>query len=460
MEDEFAGLSGATLGFITGNVPGAVTGYKVGKRLSRAGRATTEFARSGYKRVRESGFFTPRFSMAPRMMEVDVPDTPVNTTRIRSRYAPALVRVKTPSLRAKGINKRSKSKRRTRTRSSRGSLRKPAFKSKKRVNRKKTRKVKVSRILRKKITKVINGKNCQGYYEKMNTGVMRNTEQSLQAVHDLGIHFAPNAILNAASILWNQQVPTWSVPPIDAARALPYFTTKVQIKKCWSTFEFKSNSQRINHLKIFVCTPKVTHKYDQPQEHWKQLLTDLYLEGINVSNTQQTCIHTDPRSLPQWNKYWNADVTKLTLEPGQSYKFTVDGPTDKFYDMGKMFKADNTDATNTIQFGQKTAKYVFVVHYLELTGTTLGGVDRAKNFSADEEPAGILYEERRFFSLTCPQNAGWITPALTIPNEPVPLELVRDAYCVVNFDSGDLDGDQASRVEVTNPQVASDPSLS
>lgn len=372
--------------------------------------------------------------------------------------------------------RRRRVKRNRKTFSTRGSIRGPAVRDTNRYKGRRIRPIKVSRKFRKMVSKVISGKQAKGYYQKIFNGYMQNPVQGSQAVigsalNDNGLHFLPMQILNAASVLWNKQDLTVGLPALTDPKYLPYFNTKLHIKSLWSTYELKSNSQRIQYLKMFICRPKqvsaLSTTADTAFGHWQYLLEDMYAMGQNINASTPATIHTDPRSLSQWNKYWSAEVVDIKLEPGQEFKKSVQGPKSMEYDMAKMFKADAGAVTDTIKNIQKHSCSVFFVLLGELTSTqgTVApapvvppGVDRARTEQPATGVAGVLFERNDYYSLSVPENAGWIVPTFTAPatgpawvsSGAIPLELVRDAYCIYNTDNH-TEGLQGLRFDELNP---------
>lgn len=259
---------------------------------------------------------------------------------------------------------------------------------KKRLTAKTHRRVKVSKNLREKITKVINSKEIHGYFQKTSYDSMIMVNNDEQQAFDLpylgqvataggtpsttmlGHMFSPRQVFYAVARLYGQNtagayLQTTSPGFTDTIFDVANF--KVEVYKQWFVQRFKNNTQKQWTMKIYDCRPRSNQNTVSPRAHWAQAMAQDANDRINPFSNVQTNIHVSPHVSPQWNRMWKAQITTVILEPGQVWERTVEGPQ-QVYDFSKFYVAGQ------YQEYQKMATHTFVVIHpdMESEGGTYG----------------------------------------------------------------------------------------
>lgn len=403
------GLSGAALGFIHNNLKGAKAGYKIGRHYGRTYQnKNKQMPTSGAKRK--------------ALNKMQKPRKKTKSTHTKSKTSKALVRsiaVQTGGASAHGAS----------------TLQAYARKGKRRVGPKKRRPVKVSRKLRSKINRVIDESKLHGYYQHVSWDRIFNLSSAAQSVTELpyvggivtgyplsnaitGRMFNPLHVFHGVARAYGQPVsgtyPAFSTSnnaatfPAYAGSAFDFHNLVIDVKKQWYTQRFKNNSNKTLYLEIYDCSPKSITNADKPLEDWTSGCNDDIAAGKNPGSINPSKLHTTPFLVAEWNRAWKAQVTKVTMEPGQTWMRTVEGPAIR-YDYSKFWR------DGVFQENQKFALSTFVILKndlgLEVSGTpstlTPWSNTRAAEFNSGYRH--IVVESVYHLKYSIPEQAGLTT---------------------------------------------------
>lgn len=403
MKDEFGALAAGTLGYIHGNVPGAIAGYNAFKLTRKLGNMAPIKRRRSSVSDGRSAYLTPKSTRGARRKSMSgsttAPRRTINFKRGETVYV-------APS--ATGTYSKS-----------RKSMKK---------------KVKVSRKLRDKIKKVIANKAIIGKFQETAWGGIRvaatiSNKQNVGYVGLLGSDidplFSPARVLDAASCLWNEKAFNQTVKTLGDVRNFDAKKIKVRIVSSSMTYNMRNNSQRTYLMKVVECSPKSNQVAGDPIGIWAASLGfQAAGQGPNQNSIDVNEIHTLPTMLPDFQRLFNTKVTNLTLLPGQSHTHRVDGPKDVLYDFQKFW---NGATPNTV----KHAKHVFFIVMDDLVTTTLGGYGR---YVSAFGPAtyGIVFEGVSRYTLEMPEQVGFIQP-VAVPGNPEPLGQRQFSYAIKSY---------------------------
>lgn len=332
------------------------------------------------------------------------------------------------------------------------------------------RKVAVSKPLRAKINKVMNGRSYNGYYQHTTYqfvnvdggGVSSSNTQTTFPTYYEGVQhelFTPQLVLNAASILWNGKSPTYPVQPtVQDTRNFNQFETKVEVKKIWSCATMTNNTQRKMYVKMYDCKAKNMVSGNYPLGQWIAALSEMYnskgvgAQGLseNPLNTLTTTLHANPKSIIQFNQFYSAECTTIVLAPGQTYEYRIKGPSQVSMDMSKYYNGTQYQIVN------KFGRYVFGVAYLDLVTmdntTPVGGI--AARAGESSLRSGLDIEYNTYYCLTIPEKAGIVGAGAV--NTGLELGERHNAYSIQN-DEVSLVGKVPYRVDEADPNPAEAP---
>ncbi|QCX35050.1 capsid protein [Ninurtavirus muliumi] len=322
----------------------------------------------------------------------------------------------------------------------------------KRVAFKRKLKIKVSKNLKQKIQKVIEKGHAHGSYKEFYyTNVLNNVTNGqvvkplLNFTSDaiLGIHFDPVRVLNAASILWHNKT-TGAGIKTPAVTDVGNFDTNgltILARDLHTRVTLRNNSQRVYICKIYECAPKSV--IDPPAAadaptFWTSALAQEFVSpfgsiaSVNPLNNSVNQLYMTPQQCKQFNQQFASQVTNVTIEPGQSYVYFMQGPQNMVYDYTKFYQ--QAIFANL----QKMTRHLFIVAHNDLitytdTGIVGGGnpgVARLREAAAFVG-AGLAVEVENVYKLGMPKKTGGYIGAAIVPNAPLDLEFAHDVHAQV-----------------------------
>lgn len=412
----FAQLSGAAVGYMADNLPGAFTGYVYG------GKSYDYF--HPQKKRKMAPFPTPPnsniFKKVKHNRPLPAPNYPsVPLTKAASRH--------------KG---------------------RP-------TNHKKGKKIKVSKYFKDKVAKALSDKVIHGSWDQIsfdNLSIIGfpNNGQIVTGLGELSSNdhsdwaFDPEDFLHAASVLWNDKADSQSSRLWHSSSNLGYSETglagdaltdvrtsgdetrfqmniKLTIKKSYEVYKIKNNTQRTMVMKIFLCAPKEVGAKSQilnaqpagsnvitvtsdpapignPGTLWQNELQKQVRSNINIAKATVNTLYNDPKDCPGFNKVYKTDCTTIVLEPGQVYDYYIQGPSNFTIDYNTLLRGSGTDDAAYMGI-QKWMRYPFMTAYLDLVSDG--------SFTGHYAPTGtvqgklaLCIERHMKFHLEMPESTG------------------------------------------------------
>ncbi|QCX35044.1 capsid protein [Chiunvirus muliumi] len=400
-------LSAATLGYIHGNTRGAINSAALYRKLSQMAPIKRKASNSNDRRKRAKQSKT-KFT--------------VNPVPVIRRNSNARLEVNPQAPKVRG-------KRRTYT------------------SKKKT--VKVTKQFKKKVEKAMAPSDIKGTYIEIDYDLMRFvSNDNQQAVFLVDTMFNPSLVLDAASVLWNKKALTNNKITTNASN-FQRNTARIHVDYASYTMDIKNNTRRTYTLKLFCCKHKIKDSPVDPVTAWQDsLAVEAAAGGANVVGNTKEILYNDPRYLQNWNNQFSAEVTTITLEPGQIYKYVVQGPKNKLYDFAKYVK-DSTPQLFTDFISD--ARFVFGIYYPDVVSTTLASSGRFTDPEVGTIAEGLVYEAKWLYKLSMPQQAGSINPATFVAGAAQPDNLRRSAFAI--YQRGSAQAGLVNRVDDDNPIV-------
>lgn len=432
-----------TLGFITGDIPGAFiadklyrTYQKNSKRMApiRKRKPSHTVSVQISKRAKSS---TP--SVASSSRRGSRSSFSMRTTRSGRSVATASSSIK-PNVRTVAIKTKSQG------------VKKEGVK----------KKIKVPKKLRKQIKQVLKtsdhiGWSLENFSQKFTPiGFGQNCYQLGQVVQGVPNMFDPTYVAHIASCLFNDKTIT-SAPTLSDAGYFPLKALKVNVLQQTATFRLKNNSARTMYISLYETSPKNRSEDTNGREffdYWRDCLVDEALTGgstegarLNLADMQPYTMYATPYMSPAVTANYAIDQTKIILEPGKEYIYTMNGGA-REYNFSKYYRPDNAFINE-----QKFCKQLMAVVHLDMVGTSLGIATRKSDMLTDQ-PWGLLVEQTKYLKIGMPEQTGFrlITPVTTGTSYPN-TNRKNKPYIVADWSQQGAIG----AVAVINDEVPNDP---
>lgn len=446
---DYVGYGAAsTLGFIVGNVPGAAAGAS---------------AYTGYKTWRDRKELSQKklkqrkFRVRKRMKRKNMLIHGGNPKRLRVR---APVKTHKKIYRKRKVVYHRKKRKPTESRMTSRTTGFALSQRKKTVKHlhknKGSKKVRVSRHLRQKITKVIQGKEPRGfcqfiYGSLLNTPTTDNAQNSGTILGGYttdgvgGLLFTPTQVNNVASILWNRKlvstvgnVPGTAITFNDNEN-FPFSGTQITVIKQWATVKMRNNGQRTLYINVYAFESKVNRTASGASQEWLNALSEDNASSINILNSSINSLYVTPYFSKSLNANWKIECTKIIIKPGEEYVYTIQGPAKK-YDYRKFW---NGTTAWTMPKGSVQLVYTTHVDLAGSLGNAGAGIEYGRLVGAQTAGYGLVYEMNEYYQLELPEQAGiqWNTTgsgnagssSLPATGYGTYLGNKRDAYCIYDF---------------------------
>lgn len=396
-----AGISGATLGYITGGTRGA----------GNMGRAAYHYVkdRNNLPKNKTMAPTPPQSSHKKRKLSWSSDGSAVRmVTRGNSGGSR---RSQTQSTRSPSIGTSLLARRRARLNRVQGSGAGAVTVRGRKKTRRYKRSVQVSRKLREKIKKVITGQKIFGMTQEISHAVMRliGTEDNKQICYDITAlnsggdnpYFSNVKVLDAASVLWNEKVQTEVKAVTDSLNFDP-LKLKVKVIDSSVTYNFKNNTQRKVNIRLVECYAQSRQVIGNPFAIWQAALAKQATSTGPNQNTQLiTELYTNPGMLPDFRKLFKTRTISLEIPAGAEYKHYVQGPQMELFDMQRCWNG------SLFQNYHKKACWVLALVIPDLVTTSLGTVGRYNAGGDDETGYGICWEAIQRFKLEMPEMTGF-----------------------------------------------------
>jgi len=401
-------VSAGTLGYIVGNVPGAVAADKLYRKYVK----NLPAAKETYQRIIERmGKRLPKNAITVRISK-------------RARTSPPSIASSSRRSRRSSVSMRS-------TRSSRSiaasvaNIRTAAIKTKSQGVKKEgvKKKIKVPKKLRKQIKQVLKssdhiGWSLENFSQKFTPiGFGQNCYQLGQVVQGVPNMFDPTYVAHMASCLFNDKALT-SAPTLSDSGYFPLKALKVNVLQQTATFRLKNNTARTMYISLYETSPKNRSEDTNGREffdYWRDSFVDESITGgttegskLNLADTQPYTMYATPYMSPAVTANYAIDQTKIILEPGKEYIYTMNGGA-REYNFSKFYRPDNFFVNE-----QKFCKQLMAVVYLDMVGTSLGIATR-KSDMLNDQPWGLLVEQTKYMKIGMPEQTGFrvVTPVVS-----------------------------------------------
>lgn len=460
----------ATLGYIVGDVPGAVAGYKLyykyGARKSLPKIMQSRRPRRFQRITNRSVAMRP--ASAPRVRNY-VPRYAGNK-RQRVGRAPSIMASSRRSSIASAAPRRVFAQKKfstARTTNVSTGVRKKVIKGLHKNHG--YQKVYVAPRLRKKIQKVISGTHPRGwlqytYYGRPSVqgsngqfagriGLNGSVTRTIDGVG--GVFFSPTQANDVASVLWNNKTPI-AAPSYNNPQNFPWSQTRINMLKQWATVKWRNNGQRTCIITMFAAVSKTTDVGNRgAYNDWTSALTEDNTAGVNVTNVSTGTLYAHPYMCKSLLNNWKIEQTKIYLKPGEEYVYTVEGPS-KLYDFRKYWTGQTANPT------QRGNVNLFFTMYYDLIGES-GTFTNASRLStgANNNGYGCMYEVNEYYAVEIPEQAGirWATAGApesgtsTLPADSTTTFLgnKRDAYVIYNWGTTSVFPTTLNRIDIENP---------
>lgn len=280
---------------------------------------------------------------------------------------------------------------------------------KKKIGAKQNKDVKVSRELRAKVNKIIDGKYYNGVYHKIGAnsmGFIRNGQTITNlTLNNGGKLFTYDQFLDAASVLWNKKTPGEATTFGDTNN-IQSTNSHIHVMNSFCQIKMRNNTQRTITTVMYECSPKNEETVQtSPVGTWEAALVQDASNGINVRSITSAFLGLRPQANSNWTKNWNYNATEVVLEPGMATSFSISGPRNF------VCKMEDSITGGTRKSINKIAKYVFFVTH----GDILPGISAGALFSGDR-PAlsaasiatgeGLVWEHREVYKIAIPETIG------------------------------------------------------
>lgn len=292
---------------------------------------------------------------------------------------------------------------------------------KRKIHLKGRKHVKVSANLRKKIVQVTDSHKVHGYFQDNRVDILEPGslpgQQTVERIPNRttgyqGYLFNYDRILHAASRLWNGKAANQNPVYTDVNNFNPADSV-IEVNKQWWTFRMRNNSQRTATLHFYKCQSKNAVQLSSAFDSWSLGLAQMVADGSMVSTGITTnTMHTGPTTSVQFRAGWRSECTKVILDPGQAYTFSISGPAmtyrgQNFYDQG------------TYKTVQKQDIHLIVASNVDLAGSeaAIGGAAGPAGYVGDasvpEFAQERVYIEGTYHcNLSMPEKVGGISTAV------------------------------------------------
>lgn len=317
---------------------------------------------------------------------------------------------------------------------------------------KKKPRVKVSKALRLKVNKVIDGEEPVGTFYTITHDLItrpNDNEQDLVAVGNRslaapGLFFDPLSVLHAASVLWNGKA--WQPTYLwNSSLMFDSQNSSIIVEDSYAMLEFKNNTQRTMSISLYCCAPK-TLDTTEPNAFWAQCLTREVAAGINLGPATTQSLGQTPYMCKEFMNSFRVETTSIVLEPGQTINHKVQGPQEKLYTYEKF------GGGALLKNRQKFTRSLFAVIKDDLIMDNSNHIGRARGSTVLTAKDWCGYECKTYYKLRMPKKAGFKNGAAFLVNSPIELTLRHNVKFAKTWGMDAFNGLEARRVDEENPR--------
>lgn len=314
--------------------------------------------------------------------------------------------------------------------------------------------VKVSKALRQKINKVVEGGKVRGTYQAVMYGSLQlptANQQRPQVLGDpltnAGVYSSFSALefLHCASVLWTgkadsaalRTVTTNSIGVTDitgtdvnlpsgsvSSRAC---TAKFTVIDSFEKYYMKNMSDRTVEIEMYICTPKKPMYENQIStatngvavsaspsassnffEQWTNGCHASNKAGKNLNNIAPQQLYTTPNMYAGFTSVFSTEKIYIKLEPGQDYVYKLQGPKNLDLDFSKFYDPPYSSTEAVIVSVRKFSRCIGfnVKQDLVAQGTSAAATSGRYAIGTDSSPNVVSVERVLNCSLSCPESVG------------------------------------------------------
>lgn len=289
----------------------------------------------------------------------------------------------------------------------------------KKLNAKGRKKVKVSKEFRAKVRAASEATKVRGKFIQNEQGILVTSGVNRQQVTETipgaslsaggqtttGVNglFSAARVLHVASRLWNGKTAVIN-PSIGGGGVnslnLNEITTTVDVLSQYWEFKIRNNAPRTVYISAHKCMPKNLNSGNTPFGSWTNSINtgsgQGYIIGTPALTTNQ--LFTTPQMYKEFNQFFKVEQIDITIEPGQSYAFKVQGPA-MTYDMKNFYIATN------YQNFQKQDVFMLFRTWTDIVGDTVTSNMQRAPLDASTGEIGI--ESTYHCKVAMPETVGW-----------------------------------------------------
>jgi len=448
MVNEYLGAAaGAALGFVHGDVPGAVAGWNLGRKAARAdfGRRIVKYG---------NDYFYPKRKMAP-IPPQESPGNMFQTPRKRvassgdlftrsskrsgtPRYSSVVKKVGgrryRPKTRGRSVRKTPKSE----NINTGNATRKKSVKKNKKA-------VRISPKFRKAVKQALTAKSLKGVHTNRGFNkfdLPKSNQQQWQHIiwngsTGNGVMFSPIQVGDAAAQLWKKKAPNVD-PFLNRNLNFSEINSIINVVNSYTVAEFANMTHRTVWITIYECIFKASRNAADvagaPQQ-WEKCLADdavafIALDGANGYDGTSTAsvkkLGATPGQTSSFSQFFKYTSRNVVLEPGQRFVHHIQGPKNTVYDYSK-FAGELSFNNNA---AGKTMSCFAVMHSDLVTDDVASGAGRYKITGTGADVSGhyIAMDVKTTFVLELPEQAGFEYPVATTAGSQQDLTRRKRAY--------------------------------
>lgn len=252
--------------------------------------------------------------------------------------------------------------------------------------------------------------------------------------------FTPAKIMDAASILWNgkpmaadpyQTTGNFTTQTSNAGLPQNQFRSNLHIKNAYVTFEFKNNGQRTMTLLVRHCVPKVKFCTQSPLQCFQSgVYVDTNISGnangplipYPGSATDSFAQYMNDIDLPwthvdNFKRNWKYETVKIVIAPGETCKHSIQGPKNMTVNFNDLY---NGAGFQFYSYYKKTSLAVVIgvvpdLVYASSTGVRTNYTGRWVDFTNKDDPNyrnPISVEWKEHYDLAMPETTGFTSAVL------------------------------------------------
>lgn len=421
----FGRAAADTLGYIAGNIPGAIGADILYQTMANGMRTPS---RTPKKRARSQS----RGRSAKRGRTT----RSVSFARSRSRSRVSRSRSRVSGGRAHSDDYHA-----------------PGFHKGKSVVAKRKPIVKLKPAMKNAIKKVMAGSDLQGRFTKKVISFLwfggvaadGGNYNNKQRMDYLGVPtaFTPNDFLEAARILWKNgaQSPNSTPPNYDSAVDFGLTNFVPTVINSYCKIKMRNNSTRAYHIDLMIIRTKKRAAGLDPrgdliaQLDRREESKEIGNAGGNVFDETVEKLGLMPTDVDGWRANWQPETITIILQPGQTYEYFVQGPKMQEINYAKILNGD------VIEQDQKWTRYFLVRFHTDLISSAgTGGTAGTPGYFAETsaltggvwDGRGICVDQTYHTHMKMPEQAGFQYVSTTAGTEQA-LTKRRNAWARVQY---------------------------